>query len=391
MLTPGMLVWYRTPIARSIINTIPDISHSDIIDDHILLVIGQDMWNERILCCFTTSNTKMPGFLIDIPSGIASKDTGVILPYNIVSVNVSNFRSVVGYIPSNLLKVVKNAVAYHIGLSDTVPLYMEKYKKQYTVMVNDGIRYPNYKQAELGKDMTYKNIDPCIQKSINNISLMDKVIIRSASNMNDADLIITEESVDDSSMIKTDPLKEDDKTKIDDNSSKVVKFPATSDKQKTTTNEEDIGRRRRYVAGKSTNSNPTKKVLPEKPSNIRVRKRTLDIFKSLPVDKTITIYCEKRPITKWAEYLGCSPYIAAKLIPMIQSDIEAKKARLIKELIGGKKSLKFLTDDDIPLLKTLDPADLQTLRLPFNTFKSYLSMYGFNDLVKELETHLAKG
>lgn len=72
------------------------------------------------------------------------------------------------------MKVVKNAVAYHIGLSDTVPLYMEKYKKQYTVMVNDGIRYPNYKQAELGKDMTYKNIDPCIQKSINNISLRDK-------------------------------------------------------------------------------------------------------------------------------------------------------------------------------------------------------------------------
>lgn len=139
-LTPGMLVWYRDPVPKKILDQ--HRADWDLTGNHVVMIIGREEWNRRIQCVLTTSQLDAPGFELSICNDANPKKT-IITPYNIINLKVEFLGDVLGFVPIQLYQAVLSAVSFHLGFNNEVPPYLKHLENDYyTVHANYGTRKP---------------------------------------------------------------------------------------------------------------------------------------------------------------------------------------------------------------------------------------------------------
>lgn len=124
---PGQLLWYTSPL-HDMLETVSrrDVSRSDILDNHLVMVLSNGYLQGNVTVCMTTSKLNYPGYILTVPTLSGKVRQCVICPYKIMTVTMDNLHEPVGFVPPNLLAQVQRAVMFHLNMTDTVPEYVSR-------------------------------------------------------------------------------------------------------------------------------------------------------------------------------------------------------------------------------------------------------------------------
>lgn len=333
---PGQLLWYTSPL-HDMLETVSrrDVSRSDILDNHLVMVLSNGYLQGNVTVCMTTSKLNYPGYILTVPTLSGKVRQCVICPYKIMTVTMDNLHEPMGFVPPNLLAQVQKAVMFHLNMTDIVPEYVSR-NSVLTQNMQIDISH-TLQEAHVPKARIITN------------DMAPKLTIGATSEVVDDIGVDTDDELMDST---SEPSKKEEETPPEPKVT-VQPKPAT-DKPKTNS------------------------ASPNKSNTTEVKSPKFDnLFKSLEKGDLAYFVYSADSISAKAKRYNTSPFLAEKVINKA-TDMLAKEH---EELVSGMKrkvfNIRRIPERLAYLLPFLTLTELSEMGISVKNYTDACRLYGF--------------
>lgn len=335
---PGQLLWYTSPL-HDMLETVSrrDVSRSDILDNHLVMVLSNGYLQGNATVCMTTSKLNYPGYILTVPTLSGKVRQCVICPYKIMTVTMDNLHEPMGFVPPNLLAQVQRAVMFHLNMTDTVPEYVSR----------NSILTQNM-QIDISHTLQEAHVPKA--RIITN-DMAPKLTIGASSEVVDDIGVDTDEEL----MTSTpEPSRKEEEAPSEPKVQKTVRPKPATDKPKTNS------------------------ASPNKSNTTEAKSPKFDnLFKSLEKGDLAYFVYSADSVTAKAKRYNTSPFLAEKVINKA-TDMLAKEH---EELVSGMKrkvfNIRRIPERLAYLLPFLTLTELSEIGVSVKNYTEACRLYGF--------------